>query len=73
MTGSLNNILPEPISEEAETILTNHLKRKMRIAAELAVNLLHEMEDRFGPEAREVIRDMAKGRVQGGNDKADYR
>jgi hypothetical protein len=63
MSGSLNHILPEPISEENETVLTDHLKRKMKIAAEVAVLLLHEMEDRFGPEAREVVRDIAKGLV----------
>ena len=76
MTGSLNNILPEPISEENQTVLTDHLKRKMKIAAEIAVLLLHKMEDRFGPEAREVIRDMAKGpmpmpRPEPGNPETD--
>jgi hypothetical protein len=60
MAGSLNDILPEPISEENERILRDHLKRKMKGASGLAVRLLHAMEERFGPEAREVVRDMAR-------------
>jgi hypothetical protein len=58
MKGSLNDILPEPISEENEKVLLEHLKRKMKSAATLSVRLLHAMEKRFGPEAREVLRDM---------------
>ena len=61
MSGSLNDILPDTISEESERILVNLLMRKGRIAAGLAVRLLHAMEERFGPEAREVVRDMAGG------------
>ena len=30
MSGSLNEILPEPISPEAEEILLDHMKRKMK-------------------------------------------
>ena len=62
MPGSLNDILPEPISEENEKILLDMLKRKMKGAAGLAVRLLHAMEERFGPEAREVVREMAEHR-----------
>ncbi len=62
MPGSLNDILPDPISEETEKVLLGLLKRKMKGAAGLAVQLLHAMEERFGPEAREVVRDMAKNR-----------
>ena len=60
MSGSLNDILPDPISEENERILLSLLKRKMQGAASLTVRLLHAMEDRFGPEVREVVRDLAK-------------
>jgi hypothetical protein len=59
MRGSLNDILPEPISAADEKILLDHLKRKMRVAGELSVLLLHAMEERFGPEAREVARELA--------------
>jgi len=62
MPGSLNDILPQPISEENEKILLDLLKRKMKGAAGLAVLLLHAMEERFGPEAREVVRDLARNR-----------
>ena len=62
MKGSLNEILPEPVSPEAEEILLEHMKRKMKGAAGLAVRLLHAMEERFGPEAREVVKQMAEGR-----------
>ena len=60
MSGSLNNILPEPISEENESVLLELLKQKIRVAAGLSVQLLHAMEERFGPEARQVVRDMAE-------------
>jgi len=58
MQGSLNDILPEPISPENETVILELLKRKMAVSLELAVDLLHAMEQRFGAEAREVLRDM---------------
>jgi hypothetical protein len=59
MPGSLNDILPEPISAENEAIILDLLKRKMTVCLDLAVDLLRAMEQRFGPEAREVIREMA--------------
>ena len=62
MSGTLNDILPEPISEENERIILELLKRKMKGAAGLAVRLLHAMEERFGPEAREVVRKMTEDR-----------
>ena len=60
MSGRLNDILPEPMGEENEKILLELLERKMKGAVGLAVRLLHAMEERFGPEAREVVRDMAE-------------
>lgn len=60
MPGSLNDILPEPISEENERVLLDLLKRKMKSASGMAVRLLHAMEERFGPQAREVVRDMIR-------------
>jgi len=62
MPGSLNDILPEPISEENEKAILELLKRKMKGAAGMSVRLLHAMEERFGPEARQVVRDMAQNR-----------
>ena len=58
MQGSLNDILPEPISEENERVLLDLLKRKMMVYAEICVQLLHAMEEHFGGEAREVVRKM---------------
>ena len=58
MQGSLNEILAEPISKENEEILLKHLKAKMTSAARVAVRLLHAMEKHFGPEARDVIKEM---------------
>jgi hypothetical protein len=60
MPGSLNDILPEPISEANERILLALLQRKMKTAAAVGVRLLHAMEERFGPAAREVLRDMVQ-------------
>jgi hypothetical protein len=60
MPGSLNDILPEPISPENEAVLLDLLRRKMAVSLELAVDLLHAMEQRFGAEAREVVREMAR-------------
>lgn len=78
MGGSLNEILPEPISEEAEEIICELIKRKMKGACGLTVRLLHAMEERFGPEAREVVRDMIAGReptprADAGEPEADLR
>ena len=62
MLGRLNDILPEPVSEENEKVLMDMLKRKMGYSAQLAVRLLHVMEERFGPEAREVVRRLVEDR-----------
>jgi hypothetical protein len=59
MEGSLNEILPEPISIKNEEAVLNFVKRKMMVSLDLAVEILHAMEKRFGSEAREVIQDMA--------------
>jgi hypothetical protein len=63
MPGSLNDILPQPISEENEAVILDLLKRKMTVSLDLAVQLLNEMEKRFGPEVREVVQQMAKEQV----------
>jgi hypothetical protein len=60
MPGSINDILPEPVSEEAEAIIIDQIRAKMMGAAGLTVALLRAMEERFGPEAREVVREMAQ-------------
>ncbi|NQU10212.1 L-2-amino-thiazoline-4-carboxylic acid hydrolase [bacterium] len=62
MPGSLNDVLPEPISAENERVLLELMKGKMKGAAGLAVRLLHAMEERFGPAAREVVLDLAARR-----------
>jgi hypothetical protein len=76
MPGSLNDILPEPISEANEQALLEHFKRKMRIAAQVGVLLLHAMEERFGPEARQVLHEMISNlasipRPEAGSPRAD--
>jgi hypothetical protein len=62
MPGSLDELLPDPISQENKEILLDLLKRKMKGAAGLAVRLLHAMEERFGPEAREVLCELIENR-----------
>ncbi|MBN1671237.1 MAG: L-2-amino-thiazoline-4-carboxylic acid hydrolase [Kiritimatiellae bacterium] len=62
MTGELNDILPEPISEANEKVLLEAMKRKAKTAAGLTVRLLRRMEERFGPAAREVVREMVRER-----------
>jgi len=59
MAGSINDILPQPISQENEDVIQDLLKRKMAVSLDLAVELLHAMEKRFGPEVREVLQQMA--------------
>lgn len=76
MSGGLNEILAEPISEENERIVNDLVKRKMKGVASLSVRLLQAMEERFGPEAREVVRDMTanqkrKPREETGSPAAD--
>ena len=61
MLGGINDLLPEPISEANEKVLLELLKRKMMSASRVSVELLSAMEERFGPEAREVARDMVSG------------
>lgn len=61
MLGGLNDILPEPVSDANEKVLLELLKRKMKSASRVSVELLRAMEERFGPEAREVARDMVTG------------
>ena len=65
MPGCLNGNLPQPISDETEKVFQDLLKQKVKTAAGVGVALLHAMEERFGPEAREVVRDMARHRAQG--------
>jgi len=60
MSGSLNDVLPEPISKENEEVLLALMKQKVKVAAGLSVRLLHAMEERFGPAARQVVQDMAE-------------
>jgi hypothetical protein len=60
MPGSLNDILSQPISQDNEEVILDLLKRKMTVSLDLAVQLLHAMEKRFGPEAREVLQQMVK-------------
>ena len=62
MSGSINEILPDPISPESEQIINDLIRKKVKNAASLAVNLLHEMENHFGPEAREVMNRMVRER-----------
>ena len=58
MEGRLNDILPETISDESESIILDLVKRKMAGGARLAVQLLHAMEEKFGAEARQVMKEM---------------
>jgi hypothetical protein len=60
MPGSLNDILPQPISEENEQVILDMLKRKMTVALDLTVQVLNAMDKRFGPDVREVVQQMAK-------------
>jgi len=78
MGGSLNEILPEPISKESEKIILDLLKRKIKSAVSLSVRLLHAMEERFGEEARQVVREMItkreiKPRKDAGDPEKDLR
>jgi hypothetical protein len=78
MTGRLSEILPEPISDANEKAVLDLLRRKMAVSLDLAVEVLHAMEERFGPEAREVVRVMAKRqefptRPDAGEARADLR
>jgi len=78
MAGTLNEILPDPISEADEQILLELLKRKMTVMADIAVELLRSMEREFGSRAREVVREMINhqefdARQDAGKPEADLR
>ena len=62
MDGRLNDILPEPIGAETEGAIQELVKRKMTLAAHLAVEMLHKMEERFGEDARDVVSEMISNR-----------
>lgn len=66
MPGSLNDVLPDPISAANEEMITEIMKRKIRSGATLAVRLLHAAEKRFGPDARMLITDLIKEGYAGG-------
>jgi len=58
MRGSLNDILPEPIGPEAEEIIRDLLKQKLKGAASRFVTVMRAMEEHFGPEAVDVARGL---------------
>ena len=60
MGGGLNEILPEPISEANERAVLELVRKKATSPARIAVRVLRAMERRFGPEARQVVRDMVE-------------
>jgi hypothetical protein len=60
MQGNLNDVLPEPVSEENTRYIDALIKRKATTAAGIAVRLLQAMDARFGTEARDVLREMTK-------------
>ncbi len=60
MEGRLNEILPEPVSSENEKAIQDLIKRKMKASLALAVEVLHAMENHFGPEVRDVLLQMVK-------------
>jgi hypothetical protein len=60
MEGCLNEILPESVSPENENALRDLIKRKMKASLTLAVEVLHAMENHFGPEVRDVLSQMVK-------------
>lgn len=60
MSGSLNDILVEPICDENEKIIDEVIKRKMMTVAGVTVDLLHEMEKNFGPRVREIVFEMTQ-------------
>jgi len=60
--GSIKDILPERVSDETAEVVEEVLERKLTSAAGLAVDLLHAMEERFGPEARRVAARMIENR-----------
>jgi len=60
MKGKLNDVLPEPVSEENARTIDALIQRKVTTAAGIAVRLLHAMETRFGSEARDVLKEMVE-------------
>jgi len=58
MRGSLNDILPEPISAESEEIIRDLLKRKLKGSISRFVRVMRAMEAKYGPEAVEHARSL---------------
>ena len=57
MKSSLKHVLPEEISEEAERLILERIKGKMRGGVGLFVAAVRALEKKYGPEVREVVRD----------------
>ena len=62
MLPTLNDILPEPVSEANEAAILALIRKKAVSPARIAVMLLHAMEERFGSAAREVVTEMSRNR-----------
>ena len=63
MSGSLNDILPEPVGVETLAIIDALLKQKLTTACSISVELLHVMEEHFGPEVRDVFKSYVENRI----------
>jgi hypothetical protein len=63
MSGSLNDVLPEPVSAENEAFIEDLIKHKLSTACSITVELFNLMESHFGPEVRDVFKKFIEDRT----------
>ena len=57
MKTSLQNVLPQELSDESEEIILNKIRAKMSGPIRMFVTAMRALEERFGPEVRDVVRE----------------
>ena len=67
--GSLQGALPHPVDAEVEQKFVEILKRKMAGGVSLYVGAVRALEEAYGPEARERVREYQRRRSLEGNAK----
>ena len=54
MEGTIRSAMPDEISPEAEEVMMQILKRKMKTCASMLVRVVRALEEKFGPEVMET-------------------
>lgn len=70
MPGRISELIPEELSPESEAVLRELLKRKVKAACGMLVRVVRILEQRYGPEVKQVVREQIVQRTP--REKADF-